>query len=84
VSEMQFIQVQQGQKPPQDLIDHIEKMNAEQARFEQGARREILRLAPILCSCRRWYDWQGDQHPPQEQCIVHHSVMITPEGEVIG
>lgn len=43
-------------------------------------RAAMLRFAPVLCRCQRWYDWR---HPaaPQEDCYVHTTIMFGESGE---
>ncbi len=42
-------------------------------------RRALIRFAPLLCTCTRWYDWR---HPeaPQVDCMVHTTI-IYDQGE---
>jgi hypothetical protein len=81
---MAMIEAQQHQHT-KEQADYIERWQADCARSEQESRREIIRLAAVLCSCRQDYVWGGDQSPPQTGCIVHGNVMLTPDGkEIIG
>ena len=43
-------------------------------------RETMLRFAPMLCRCQRWYDWR-DPAVPQEECYVHTTIMLTQTGE---
>jgi hypothetical protein len=70
-------------KPPPELLAHIEKLNAAQADFERTARLQCLTWASLLCTCRLYFDW-NDRSAPQHGCMIHHSVMISPAGDVIG
>lgn len=42
-------------------------------------REALLRFAPVLCRCHTWYDWR-DPAPPQEDCYVHTTVMLSETG----
>lgn len=38
-------------------------------------RQSMIRFAPVLCTCTRWYDWRSPQ-APQLDCMVHTTVMF--------
>lgn len=43
-------------------------------------RQMMIRFAPVLCRCIPWYDYE-DPRPPQEDCLVHTTIMFDPKGE---
>lgn len=54
---------------------------AHDAEIEQ--RRTVLHWGAILCGCRPWHDREQPGMPPQAGCVVHGSVMVTLDGEVL-
>ena len=49
-------------------------------RLQRDERANLVRYAPVLCSCTRWYDWRAPG-APQEGCYVHTTVAFSPSGE---
>lgn len=43
-------------------------------------RTTLVRFAPVLCRCQRWYDWRAPV-APQEDCYVHTTVMFDRSGD---
>jgi len=89
MAEMREIHIPAGLFGPQPEMDpateaHLQKVAEAVMKHEQEARRQVLFFAPVLCSCRMYYLWEGDQSPPQSSCIIHHGAMMTPEGKMIG
>jgi hypothetical protein len=74
---------------PPDLMAAISAAQAAQAaqdvatRAQLDARRQVLAYAWLLCSCRPWFDAAQRDVPPQAGCIVHGSVMVTLEGDIL-
>lgn len=48
-----------------------------------AARRTVLAWGAILCACRKRFDWDHADTPPQANCQVHGSLMVTVQGEVL-
>lgn len=42
-------------------------------------RRQMLYWAPVFCSCPAWWKVPG-QDPPQASCVVHGTVLLSPDG----
>lgn len=57
----------------QRYIEHTRKVSLDE-------RAALTRFAPMLCRCHKWYDWR-DPIPPQEDCYLHTSVMLSGSGE---
>lgn len=62
-------------------------LNPETRRFIDATRQAhlderamILRFAPVLCRCTRWYDHQNPR-APQEECMVHTTIMFGMKGD---
>jgi hypothetical protein len=71
---------------PPDLMAAISAAQAAQdgaTRAQLDARRQVLDYAWLLCSCRPWFSWEQRDVPPQAGCVVHGSVMVTLEGDVL-
>lgn len=45
-------------------------------------RESMIRFAPVLCTCTRWYNWRNPE-PPQLECMVHTSIMFDAKGDWI-
>lgn len=50
---------------------------------ETEMRRTVLAHAWLLCSCSPYYDRGHPGTPAQSGCVVHASVMVTPDGQVL-
>jgi hypothetical protein len=78
-----------GNLPPQ-LRDLFKAQQGERARqldameaAEIANRELVLSHAWLVCSCRKWYDRENPDVPPQSNCSVHGTMMITRSGRVI-
>jgi len=74
----------QGPSPEQAAIMAVQQAHAE--RVQQAAwetelliRRMTIDYAWLYCRCRRWY--KRDDDPPQAQCVVHGSVLVSFDGK---
>jgi hypothetical protein len=55
-----------------------------QADMEIELRLAVQRFAPVACSCRRRFSWNGGEHgAPQHGCIVHGGYMIRYDTEEV-
>lgn len=72
-----FAQLQQGPPLTDAQREHIRRVQ-EFERAEMLARIEQVQFfAPILCTCRMFYDrWRG--HPTQAECPIHSMMMSHP------
>lgn len=62
----------------QKAAEALDRRIAEQQVYD---RRQILKFAPVVCTCRRTFERGG---PPQHECMVHGALMLHFEtGEVI-
>jgi hypothetical protein len=62
----------------------VEVLERRQADMEIELRLAIQRFAPMACSCRRRFGWNGGSHgPPQHGCVVHGGYMIRYDTEEV-
>lgn len=64
----------------QALIEHQHQVEHQLMAARERERREVLALAPILCSCERRFtpgsaSWNG--------CLVHGEFLILPDGRIL-
>lgn len=52
------------------------------AAAEQHHREQLIRFAAVTCGCPPWWAWR-DGVPPQMECRLHSTVMVTPDGRVL-
>lgn len=70
--------------PEQEAYDRAVKAFTERAgQFEREQRLLLLSHAWLFCTCQKRFDRANPAKPPQEGCIIHSGVLISPEGEVL-
>lgn len=76
----QFQILQPGPPPPEALA----AQRREQAEMWK-ARRNVIRFAAILCTCRLspWWAFDAVPVPPQNDCMIHGTFMLSPDGSQV-
>jgi hypothetical protein len=75
---------------PPHLRDLLKAQQDERAKLldqmeaaEIAHREQLLAMAWLVCTCRRWFSWEATGTPPQSECAVHGNVMVTRSGRVL-
>lgn len=75
---MQFVPVTPEQAA------HIQAYQEREQAFFEEFRTATVAWAPVTCSCRRRYRWNGrDRAAPQAKCTAHGGFWISADGRVI-
>lgn len=81
-----------GEPPDPDEIRRMQeqarRIEEEDLRITIEARRNVIRWAAVVCTCRQRFGWLGHREqgepPPQGGCIIHGGYMIHPKtGELL-
>jgi hypothetical protein len=60
-----------------EQLEAVNNWKRRMAEYQLEERRTVLRFAPVLCRCTRWYDHQYPQ-APQQECALHSSIALNP------
>lgn len=82
MSEMPQLQFLQAVTPTPEMIAY---QKAEAAEI-WAARQRIIQFGAILCICRLADRWTFDSapSPPQADCMVHGTFMMSPDGTMLA
>lgn len=74
-------------QPPRQFTDEQKAYIARVQEFEKQMllerMRDVMFLAPVLCTCRPYYKW-GSRMPTQARCPIHGMLMSHPyTGELV-
>lgn len=69
------------------MRETAERLQCEDEELTIAMRREVIRWAAVVCTCRQRFGWlsreQGEP-PPQGGCVIHGGYMIHPRtGELL-
>jgi hypothetical protein len=48
--------------------------------YQMEERQTMVRFAPMLCQCQRWYDWRFPV-APQAECMIHTTIAFDSKGD---
>ena len=48
--------------------------------YQVEERQTMVRFAPMLCQCQRWYDWRFPV-APQAECMIHTTIAFDSKGD---
>ena len=57
------------------LTGEVQRFIETTRRTHLDERRAMIRFAPILCTCKPWYNWR-DPEPAQLDCVVHTTIVF--------
>lgn len=58
-------------------------MAAAMEALEIEQRQLVVFHAWLLCTCRKWFDWEQIDVPPSAGCPVHGHVIMTRDGRAL-